>query len=261
VIPKVIHYCWFGGKPLPETANRCLASWGTHCPGYQIRRWDETNLDVHRCRFARQAHAAGAWAFVSDWARLRIVHDHGGIYLDTDVELVQPLDDLLAWRAFFGFQHDGSVATGLGFGAEQGHSVVAALLAGYEAASFIGADGRSVTTPCPQRDSAVFARLGFRLDGSFQDREGVAVLPPEYLCPKSFESGHVTITPLTHAIHHFQASWHTTAEAADLRRRRRYARLCGKSLGARIYRLDCRARNLAAKCGLLPRSGTHDASR
>jgi len=260
-MPKVIHYCWFGGGPLPQLAQACLASWRTQCPDYEIRRWDETNLDVQQCRFSREAIAAGAWAFVSDWARVRIVHDHGGIYLDTDVELVQPLDDLLHWQAFFGFQHDGTVNTGLGFGAEQGHRVVAALLAGYETTSFVGTDGCPVKTPCPERDSVVFEQFGFRLDGSFQDQEGVAVLPPEYLCPKSFESGRVTLTPLTHAIHHFHASWHSTAEAADVRRRRMYARLFGLSLGARIYRLDLRARNRADKCRLLPRVGTNDASR
>lgn len=247
MIPKVIHYCWFGGEPLPKSAKACIASWTAVCPKYEIRRWDETNFDVTVCRFSREAHAAGRWAFVSDYARLRIVHDEGGLYLDTDVELLKPLDSLLAYNAFFGFQQDRTIATGLGFGAKKAHPTVAALVREYEAISFLGEDGRPSEPPCPVRDSAVLERLGVRLDGAFQEIDGAAFLPADYLCPKSYESGRVRHTSRTLAIHHYEASWHGEDEKADLVRRRRYSRLLGGTAGHWLYRAEIRAKNLAIK--------------
>ena len=119
MIPKVIHYCWFGGNPLPPDARRCIASWKKHCPDYEIRQWNETNFDISAHPFMRAAWEAKAWAFVSDYARLQVVYTHGGIYLDTDVELKQSLDGLLAHSCYVGLQQVGPlVATGLGFGAQ-----------------------------------------------------------------------------------------------------------------------------------------------
>jgi hypothetical protein len=236
MIPRVIHYCWFGNTPLPASAERCLASWRRSCPDYEIRRWDEQTFDVARCTFCREAHAAGKWAFASDYARLRIIFEHGGVYLDTDVELLQSLDRLLAHSAFFGFQQDGTIATGLGFGAIPAHPLIGSLLQHYETVMFLGPDGRPVAIPCPARDAAVFRQFGFRLDGSRQDRDGVVVLPADVMCPKSYESGRVRLTPRTVAIHHYDASWHNAAEAADLAKRRRFAAGFGEWLGPRLYR-------------------------
>lgn len=247
MIPSVIHYCWFGGAPLPPAVEACIASWTAQCPDYAARRWDETCFDVRACRFAREAHAAGRWAFVSDYARLRIVHDHGGIYLDTDVELVKSLDALRGYDAFFGYQQDGTIATGLGFGATPGHPFVRALVDAYESRRFIGPDGRLDATPCPAHDSTVLRRLGVRLDGSLQVIDGVAILPADYLCPKSYESGRVHRTARTLAIHHYESSWHGAFERADLAKRRRYARIVGARLGPWLYRADLQLRKLGMK--------------
>lgn len=247
MIPQVIHYCWFGGGQLPDLAKECIESWHRICPSYEIRRWDESTFDVHRCPFARDAHAARRWAFVSDYARLRIVCEQGGVYLDTDVELVQPLDSLLTYDAFFGFQQDRTIATGLGFGALKGHPYVAEMAKAYEAVGFLTDDGRENLVPCPVRDSAILQRLGVRMDGTFQERDGVAILPADYLCPKSYESGRVRCTGRTLAIHHYDASWHGEYERADLAKRRRYARVAGVTVGQFIYRAEIRAANLATK--------------
>ena len=91
MIPKVIHYCWFGGKPLPPLAEKCIASWRKYLPDYEIRRWDETNFDVEAHPYTRDAYAAGLYAFVSDYARFKILFEHGGVYFDTDVEVIRPL--------------------------------------------------------------------------------------------------------------------------------------------------------------------------
>ena len=119
MIPKKIHYCWFGGNPLPELAIKCLESWKKYCPDYEIIEWNETNFNLDSCEYVREAYQAKKWAFVSDYARLKVVYDNGGIYLDTDVELIKSLDRLLKNKSFFGTETTGVVATGLGFGAEK----------------------------------------------------------------------------------------------------------------------------------------------
>ena len=117
-IPKVLHYCWFGGAPKPKNIQNCIRSWKKYCPDYEIIEWNEQNFDVSQSLYTRQAYDARRWAFVADYARLKILYEQGGIYMDTDVELLRSLDDLLVYPAFFGFQHNNEVATGLGFGAE-----------------------------------------------------------------------------------------------------------------------------------------------
>ena len=121
MLPKKIHYCWFGGNELPDLAIKCIESWKKYCPDYEIIEWNETNFDLECCDFVKEAYKAKKWAFVSDYARLKVVYDNGGIYLDTDVELVKSLDILLQEKCYFGEETTGYVATGLGFGAENGN--------------------------------------------------------------------------------------------------------------------------------------------
>ena len=118
MIPKIIHYCWFGGNPLPMDVKKCIESWKEKCPDYEIKCWDESNFDVNAHPFTKAAYEAKAWAFVSDYARLRVVYDNGGIYLDTDVELLKNIDFLLPYEGYIGVQQAGCYCTtGLGFGA------------------------------------------------------------------------------------------------------------------------------------------------
>lgn len=240
MIPRVIHYCWFGKADMPAGARKCLETWQRFCPRYEIRRWDEDSFDVSACQFSQQAHNSKAWAFVSDYARLKIIYDHGGVYLDTDVELLRTLDDLLHHKAFFGFQTNGQIATGLGFGAEKGNPVVAALAAGYEVIPFLSSTGTPTTTPCPARDAKAFPQFGFRLDGSYQENDGVTLLPADYLCPKSFATGIVSITPRSYAIHHFACSWAESHARMSHIRRHRYCKVFGRSLGLLANRIHSR---------------------
>ena len=130
MIPKIIHYCWFGGNPLPELAQKCIESWRTYCPDYEIKRWDETNFDVNCCDYVRKAYEVKMWAFVSDYARFKILYENGGVYFDTDVELIKPIDDLLAKGSFMGLEESDKVfvAPGLGLAANPGLDLTEELL-------------------------------------------------------------------------------------------------------------------------------------
>lgn len=213
-IPKVIHYCWFGGKPLPADVRRCIESWKKYCPDYEIKRWDESNFDVSQSLYARQTLEAQKWAFVSDYARLKIIYDEGGIYLDTDVELLRPLDDLLAFPAFLGLEpgYPGNefpcvVATGLGFGAQKENAVVGALLHDYDGLSFYREDGTPDISPCPERSTRILVELGFVPENRRQSINGAEIFPSEYFCPLNYITGETKITENTYSIHLYHMSW------------------------------------------------------
>lgn len=150
---------------------------------------------------------------MADYARLKILYEQGGIYMDTDVELLRPLDDLLAYPAFFGFQHNNEVATGLGFGAEAHSPVVKALLDDYDGLPFLLPDGSCDLTPCPKRNLPVFDRFGIRADGTRQSTPEMEVFPVEYFCPVAYAGSTCDITPNTYSIHHYHASWKEKSRA------------------------------------------------
>ena len=240
-IPKIIHYCWFGGSPLPPSVKKCIESWKKKCPDYTIVRWDESNVDLDENRYASEAYKAGKWAFVSDYVRLKVVYEHGGVYLDTDVELLKSLDALTGkYDGFFGYEWGKDlVATGLGFGAVPGNRFVKAMLDGYDGISFFGADGQPDTTPCPNRNTASLMALG--VDPARRDQviDNVCFLREEVLCPINFFTGKKKITKDTISIHHYDASWCSDVTRRTLRLKRiigikAYCFLYGKLL----YRSD-----------------------
>ena len=207
-VPKIIHYCWFGGNPKPKLAEKCIKSWKKFCPDYQIIEWNEENFDVSAApEYVCQAYAAKRWAFVTDYVRLKAMTEMGGIYMDTDVELVRPLDELLELPGFMGFQTNNEVATGLGFGARKGNSVVQALLRDYDALDFLKADGSADLTPCPERNTRVLQALGVRKDGTRQSIAEMEIFPAEYFCPMDFYSRELRVTPKTYSIHRYAESW------------------------------------------------------
>lgn len=208
MIPKIIHYCWFGGNSKPKLAEKCIKSWKKYCRGYQIIEWNEDNYDLSKAPlYVRQAYEAKKWAFVTDYVRLQVVYEHGGIYLDTDVQILKKLNDLLQHNAYFGFESDENVATGLGFGAVQGCPIIKELMDDYQAIPFLKENGSFDMTPCPVRNRDVFVRHGLKLDGTRQIlADDILILPQEYLSPISGGNG-LICTKNTVSIHWYAASW------------------------------------------------------
>ena len=222
-IPHLIHYCWFGGNPLGEKEQACIDSWKKFLPGYEIVRWDESNFDVSSCDYAREAYDAKMWAFVSDYARFQILYDRGGLYFDTDVELIKPIDDILAAGPFMGFETDYrdvespnvvglGVNPGLGLAANPGLSLYQIILAHYQREHFVDPDGTLNRKTVVFRVTEILHDLGLENKPGIQKVAGVTIYPAEYFNPKSYLTGEITITCNTRSIHHFSMSWFSDEE-------------------------------------------------
>lgn len=225
MIPKRIHYCWFGGKPFPKPVKRYMESWKRVCPDFKLIRWDESNSPLEDNLYVKQAFQAKKWAFVSDYVRLYALVQYGGIYLDTDVELLQSLEPYLNQAGFLGFESAGKVATCV-MGAAPRHPLFEGLAEAYNGRVFLGSEGRFDETTNVLYVTRMLSECGLRPDGTGQTIGGISVYPPEYFSPKSLETGKITVTENTAAIHHFQASWMSP--------RQRFHTTLAQSLGPRI---------------------------
>lgn len=241
-IPKIIHYCWVGGAPKPQSVIYCIESWKRFCPDYEIREWNETNYDFTKNEYMKQAYEAKKWGFVPDYARLDIIYNYGGIYLDTDVELVRSLDDLLEFEGFFGFEDTGEgrffVACGLGFGATAKNDLVKMLRDYYCDVSFVNSDGTLNLKPAPQHNSSVFTNYGVALDNTMQNLGGNVFYPSEYFCPKVFKTGKLRVTKKTYSIHHFSASWMDDAVRKEINHTQKICLRFGDKFGHVILLIE-----------------------
>lgn len=233
-IPKVIHYCWFGGAPLPEKVVKCIESWKKWCPDYQIIRWDESNYDYTKNKFAYDAYLNRKWAFVSDVARLDIIYHYGGIYLDTDVELIKTLDFLLNDTSFMAFEHGKMVNTGLGFGAEKGNYLIYKNLEAYENLVFSNVDDALNLIYCSVVTTNVLQEFGLVREDRVQMLAGLKVYPTSYFCPMILNNGTARIKKETVAIHHCTGSWLNEKEKHITKVRRNIYTRFGR-MGLKIY--------------------------
>ena len=214
MIPKIIHYCWFGNNPLPESAKNYIASWKKYFPDYEIKEWNESNFDLDCCDYVKEAYQAKKWAFVSDYARFWILYHEGGLYFDTDVEVVRSFDTIVQQGAFMGcepFDKPGmsvGINPGLGFGAPAGHSIMKEMLDFYQNRHFIKENGEWDTTTVVEYTTDIMQRHGWRSVDRIQNIEGIVVYPTEYFCPMDYETGRITISSDTCSIHHYLASWY-----------------------------------------------------
>ncbi len=240
MIPKKIHYCWFGKNEKTKSMQKCIESWKHFCPDYEIIEWNEDNFDVSCIPFVKEAYEAKKWAFVADYARLAIVYEHGGIYLDTDVELIKGLDEFLLLEAYMGFQGTEYVATGLGFGAEKGNAVVYEMLCDYNDRHITDNGGDLTKIACPILNTRILDRHGLVRNGKKQTVGGVTVFPSEFFDPKDSDTYITRITENTHSIHHYDATWKSTGSGIKQRIISAVVKIIGKD---RFLKLKSKLKN------------------
>ncbi len=237
MIPKKIHYCWFGRGEKPKLAKKCIASWKKHCPDYEIIEWNEDNFDVNMMDYTKFAYENRCYAFLSDYVRLWAVYNHGGIYLDTDVELIRSPDELLKYEAYFGFEGEW-VNTGLGFGAQPNNAVVLKLMEEYEKREpeVYREDYRvnHKMTGSPTMNTNALLPLGLAADGSLQRIGSATVFSEEYLCPFNTITGELNCTDKTVSIHWYGNSANSKLSSVRLRVTRPIHRAL-KKLGIKSY--------------------------
>lgn len=207
MIPKKIHYCWFGGNPLPDDALKCIASWRKFMPDYEIIEWNESNFDVNATPYTAQAYEAKKYAFVTDYVRLYALYKEGGIYMDTDVEALKSFDSFLHLHAFSGFENNGYVPTGM-MAAEKNSKWAKDLLDQYDTRTFINEDGSFDLTTNTTVITDYMIGKGLVRNNTYQDFPGlVTMYPSEWFCPKDHGTGIIRLTENTVCIHHFACSW------------------------------------------------------
>ncbi len=228
MIPKIIHYCWFGRGPLPELAQKCIASWRKYLPDYEIREWNEDNFDVNIIPYTAEAYREKKYAFVSDYARFWILYKYGGLYFDTDVEVIRPIDDIIARGNFMGFETDPTpqaaaevdasgasvnpglglgVAPGLGLGVAPGLGLVKKMLDYYDGQHFVCEANMRNQITVVHICTKVLLDNGLQLCSGIQCVEDVYVYPAEYFCPINVTTGRIHVEPNTRTIHHYAGTW------------------------------------------------------
>ncbi len=206
-IPKIIHYCWFGKTEIPNHLEKYMESWSKYCPDYQIIRWDESNYDISKNQYMKEAYESRKWGFVPDFARIDIVYQYGGIYLDTDVEIIKSFDELLNTSSFFGYVDKQAVNLGHGFGAEKGNALLGAMKEYYKEKKFIQSDGSLDLRTCLEYQDPVLKEWGFYLDGTQEIIDDNVIYPREVFNPLGRLGINVLFTNNTHSIHHAEISW------------------------------------------------------
>lgn len=209
-IPKIIHYCWFGNNPKPELMRKCLQSWKKYMPEYEIMEWNESNFNVNQNSYAAEAYKTQKWAFVSDFARFKVIEQYGGIYFDTDVELLHPIPDgILQHNVFMGVESAGLVNPGLVFGSIPHHYFTLAMLGRYEKEHFL-IDGKMNTTTVNERTTEELRKIGYHPSPEENLVEDIVIYPSGIFCGYDQDVREYCITPNTIAVHHYASSWKNT---------------------------------------------------
>ena len=225
MIPKKIHYCWFGRGEKSKLAKKCIESWKRYCPDYEIIEWSEDNIDVNMNAYTKMCYEQRKYAFLTDYIRLLVIKEHGGIYFDTDVEVVKNFDDLLDNRAFFGFEDNEYVNTGIGFGAEEGHEILQIMLEEYD----ILLCGTCGTVGCPILNTKALKKVGLKCNGERQYIHNATVYQIECFNPYDDETGRLNKTKNTYSIHWFAKTWLDKKTVLKSRITKPFHRVFGKS--------------------------------
>lgn len=206
MIPKIIHYCWFGGKEMPKQFKKYIKSWKKYCPNYELKLWNESNFDVNCNQYVKEAYENKKFAFVTDYVRLYVLYNFGGIYMDTDVEVRKPLDEFLDNEAFSGFESSIYVPTGI-MGSEKGNTLFKILLDYYNDRHFVKDDGTLDTTTNVKIITSILNERNLKLNNMYQKLEGITLYPSDYFCPINARTREKNITKNTYTIHWFAGSW------------------------------------------------------
>lgn len=207
MIPKKIHYIWFGGKPLPKEVKKCINSWKKYCPDYEIIEWNESNYDLEKNEYVKKAYEQKKYAFLADYVRLDVIYEHGGIYLDTDVELIKNLDNLLENDGYIGMEEIGTINTGQGFGAKKHHPFIKENKEYYEKNKFWDSNGNFEKVICVEITTKLLKAHGLKEINKMQKIANMKIFPVEYFCPIVMGTNKLKITKNTYSIHHFAATW------------------------------------------------------
>lgn len=222
MIPKIIHYCWFGRNPLPKLTKKCIASWQKYFPDYEIREWNEDNFDVNIVSYTAEAYRQKKYAFVSDYARFWILYRYGGLYFDTDVEVIRPMDDIIAKGNFMGFEVDPdgnntpgkfaprycfSVNPGVGMGFSPGHPFVQRMLDTYHNLTFEWMPMNPWLKTIVSYTTEALVEEGLQNKKGIQRVSDITIYPHEYFAPVDVITGRLHISTDTYSIHHYMSSW------------------------------------------------------
>lgn len=238
MIPKIIHCFWFGENSLSPLAEKCIDSWRKNCPDYEIKFWNEQNYDVSKNNYMLQTYNAQKYGFTVDFARLDVVYTYGGIYLDTDVELMKSLDSFLNDGCFMGFETQKTVALGLGFGAEAGNETILELMKAYDDMNFILPDGSLNLRPSPGIQTEVLKRLGMKQNGEEQTIcNNCHIYPKDVFNPCDLDTRKIQLKPNSVAIHHYAGSWLTKENQRNNKIYSLIARLCGAGVAKKIRKI------------------------
>ena len=241
-IPKIIHYCWFGRNPLPKLAQKCIESWKKYFPDYEIKEWNEDNYDVNKIPYIKEAYDAKKYAFVSDYARFDILYQYGGIYFDTDVEVVKPFDEILKNGPFMGCERNGTesndskiaVAPGLGIAAMAGMPIYKEILEDYRNSHFCSDRNYSAVKTVVLFATELLLKHGLQSGDHVQEVAGLKIYPKEYFAPKDVDTKKLIITKNTYSIHHYDASWAEWYDKREGERGPKLRKIFGKWLGNKI---------------------------
>ena len=205
-IPKKIHYCWFGKKDKPEIVVKCIDSWKKVLDDYEIIEWNESKFDINCNTYVKQAYERGKFAFVSDYVRIKVLYDYGGIYLDTDVEVFKTFDDLLENDSFWGFEESNYIATST-IGAKKQNKIIGEFIDLYKGQSFIDEFGQISKTTNVSMITKLLASKGVNMNGKYQQVDSMTIYPREILSPYDYSNCRNFTTEDTYCIHHFYKSW------------------------------------------------------
>jgi len=212
MIPKTIHYCWFGRGELPALARKCIASWKRFFPDYEIKEWNEDNFNVNIVPYTAEAYKEGGYAFVSDYARFWVLYKYGGVYFDTDVEVIRPMEDVIERGPFMGFEYirrkgGFAVAPGLGIAASPGMDLFREILERYDSLPFLLDNGERNPFSMIPMVTEMLSDKGIKGNGTIEKVAGINVYPPEWFNPFDDATGRMRKAPDTCSIHWFAKSW------------------------------------------------------